>query len=305
MELKDVILACKQEGALTERTEQLSQVIRAYRNLIHPARIVRENERVNKDGAVIAQALVNLIIDEVSTRKSIGYGYRAEQIVTKIESDISTSAILDHLLVDTNEREVRRLLLEVIPQRYLHFYSSNEPVNTALMSLGRCFRLIYEKAADDIKREVAKAFIKIIKEEDQAVVYIYETVFFRAGDLEYFTSEDMQLVKQHLFSSLSIRIQSSLLEAMVGIGRFLTPKDVSPFIDPLIKSLTSKLVDAPVERCRLFLVGEYGFTSRDIDAVIIKHLEEWKAVFDLRENQESKDIVQELLDFWSTPPLIF
>ena len=103
MELKDLISTCSKEKVLTEATEQLSQVIRGYRNLIHPGRIERENERVSEHGAVIARALVNLIVEDVSTRKSASYGYTAEQIVAKIERDTSTSAILEHLLVDTNE----------------------------------------------------------------------------------------------------------------------------------------------------------------------------------------------------------
>src|SRR6266568_1052437 len=65
MRLEDIIAACKTEKALSEKTEQFSHVIRSYRNLIHPGRVVRLSETVDENGATIAHALVNIVIKEL------------------------------------------------------------------------------------------------------------------------------------------------------------------------------------------------------------------------------------------------
>lgn len=307
MELKDLISTCSKEKVLTEATEQLSQVIRGYRNLIHPGRIERENEHVNEHGAVIARALVNLIVEDVSTRKSASYGYTAEQIVAKIERDTSTSAILEHLLVDTNEQERNRLLLEVIPQRY-SYYIVDEPSPIIQTSLGSCFRLIYDKASEEIKKKMAKLLVKVIKEGSRDIAYIYETVFFRANDLEYFSSEDARLVKRHLFSALSLQMTGSLLDAMQGIGKYITIEEIPQFIEPFIKVLTSEFIDAPHSRIREYLQEEYflmsdsssvipsdsGFAVYDVMDGVFK---KWINTFEEKGNETYKNKIQ---SFWDS-----
>src|SRR5450759_691585 len=87
MTLAEAIYACRQEKVLSEKTEHLSQAIRSYRNLIQPGRSVRLSEVANEQGAIIAQALIEIIIEEIAARQKQNYGYTAEQIITKIEQD--------------------------------------------------------------------------------------------------------------------------------------------------------------------------------------------------------------------------
>lgn len=87
MDLGKAVSACLTEGILTQRVSDLSTVIRSYRNLIHPGRTVRLSESVSESSAKVAQALVDMIVQEVSVRARQQYGYSAEQLVTKLESD--------------------------------------------------------------------------------------------------------------------------------------------------------------------------------------------------------------------------
>jgi hypothetical protein len=41
MDLAGIISACKEENVITDRTADLSSVVRSYRNLIHPGRMIR------------------------------------------------------------------------------------------------------------------------------------------------------------------------------------------------------------------------------------------------------------------------
>jgi len=119
MTLDEAITACKGSGVLSDKTAELSIVIRRYRNLIHPGRLLRLSESADVNSATVCEALVRMINGEVASSKRQTYGYTAEQIASKIERDSSSVAILTHLLKKTNERELERLLLEVLPERYL------------------------------------------------------------------------------------------------------------------------------------------------------------------------------------------
>jgi len=96
-DLFKAIEACKAEGVLSQRAFELSSVVRGYRNLIHPGRAIRLNEKVDKNTAVIAKALVDVIIDEIAVGKKAKYGYTAEQLMSKVESDSSSLSIIGHL----------------------------------------------------------------------------------------------------------------------------------------------------------------------------------------------------------------
>ncbi len=98
LDLDKAISACKQENVLSEKAASLATVVRLYRNLIHPGRIERLGEKVDENGAKIAQALVAIVVDEISQRSQEKFGYTAEQIVTKLENDPLATAILGHLL---------------------------------------------------------------------------------------------------------------------------------------------------------------------------------------------------------------
>ncbi len=105
MSLNDIINTCKNENIISEKSAHLCHVIRSYRNLIHPGRSVREDETASENFALIAEILVNIIVEEVSIRKKANYGYTAEQIIAKIKGNSLAIAILDDLLKITSEIE--------------------------------------------------------------------------------------------------------------------------------------------------------------------------------------------------------
>jgi len=88
LDLDKAISACKQENVLSEKAASLATVVRLYRNLIHPGRIERLGEKVDENGAKIAQALVAIVVDEISQRSQEKFGYTA---ALPIKSDSSAS----------------------------------------------------------------------------------------------------------------------------------------------------------------------------------------------------------------------
>jgi ABC-type transporter Mla MlaB component len=235
MTLAEAISACRQENALSEKTEHLSHVIRSYRNLIHPGRSVRLSEVANEQGAIIAKALIEIIIEEIAAQKKQNYGYTAEQIITKIEQDSTAIAILGHLLRDTNENEMERLLLRAIPKRYFELMSLEYRPEYLLSSLVTCYRLSFGTVSIETKEKAVKSFVKIIKEESSNIVWRY--VFFRGEDIQYLSPEEASLIKQHFLSILKEPITDELLQAIEGIGKFLTLEEAISFVYPFINSV--------------------------------------------------------------------
>ena len=315
MSLFEIIDVCKREGILTNKSADLAHVVREYRNLIHPERLRRLAETADENGAVVAQALVRMVVKEVATRRREVYGDTADQLVKKILRDPSVTSILGHLLKSTNEFEMKRLLSSVLPKQYFFLLDPTNrpdgaaPSRTILSTLEKCFRLAFEAVSDETKQEVAKKFVRILKEESADVVATYETAFFRAKDLVYYCQADVQLVKHHFLSSLKESITTSLLKAMEGIGAYLTPEEVEDFfVDPFVKNMVNDDI-SPEEAKEIFL-AEFSKMTSDTQDKVAERLKEWvdtlndrsewepdaKMIQDLRENVSHRISFREIAD---------
>src|SRR5207249_3896980 len=248
-----------------------------------PEKMIRVNEVVDEDGATIACALVKIIAGEISSIRKQTFGYTAEQITTKIETDPSVLSIITHLLKQTKEPELKRLLLTVIPQRYLHLQDFNNQsdeghyVPRATFSrLAKCYRLAFETASDEIKRAVAQEFIRAIKEESAEVIDTYKSVFFKGGDLEYFPPQEVQVIKSYLLSNLSENPSASFIDSIAGIGRFLTTSftnsEVESFIDGIIHYAIENSEEIDVKQ---YLDTEYWLMEEDAQRDAMNRLETW------------------------------
>src|SRR5258708_3318961 len=174
MELHDLIPACHQEGILSQRAADLSSVVRGYRKLIHPGRVVRLQEQVDENGATVARSLVEIIVGEVARRREQKFGYTAEQITSKITQDSSTAAMMKHLLKDMHPHELERLLLTVLPKPYMDYVLRyDQERDSALDALPTCFRIAFDSASDEIKTQVARNFVRIVKEESGDYIRAY------------------------------------------------------------------------------------------------------------------------------------
>jgi hypothetical protein len=282
MELNQVISVSRTEGILSQKAADLSSVIRSYRNLIHPGRLIRLDEVVDQNGAVVAKTLVEMITDEVAAKKRTTYGYTAEQIVKKLEKDSSSLSIIGHLLKEVKTYELERLLLDAIPSRYLSLDESKvfcEEYNVRRIisicsTLSGCFRAAFSTVSDDIKKKVVQKFVSILKQEQESTVLIYETVFFRASDLAYLSADDANLVKGHIRGRLQVSVDDDMLTALSGIGAFLTPQDVNDLLDPIIKAAVRD------EEAKHFLITEYTLMSTQISIAVLQRLKQWHYTYE-------------------------
>jgi len=235
MELAELIQFCRDEGILSQKSVDLSTVIRGFRNLIHPGRVIRLNETVDEKGAVIAQKLVEIVVEEVAGRRREAYGYTAEQLTNKIESDASVMSIIGHLLKKLNPYETERLLLTVIPERYFVLDSEQfRDTRQECSHLAKAFRLAFDLAAKETKERVTQKFLNVVQEEGEYTVQMYERNLFRAGDLQFLADGERSIIKAYLLASMSKKLTSSLIQAAEGIGKFLDSEEAKVFFQALI-----------------------------------------------------------------------
>ncbi len=233
MELAPIIAACKDEKIITERTADLSSVVRSYRNLIHPGRVIRLDEREDQKTASIAKGLVDIVANEVAAAKEATYGFTAEQIANKIEKDSGAIAVLRHFLKETNDRERERLVAQILPGRF--FFARELGDESSVADYQKCHRQTFDTLADESKTRIAKRFVKILKEESGDYVLAYENLFFRASDLKYIGLNDTAMVKEHLLARLSRDQSKTALGVLEGFGPFLSKYELPRVFDAYAK----------------------------------------------------------------------
>jgi hypothetical protein len=295
MDLGQLVAAAKSTNTITPRTADLASVVRSYRNLIHPGRVVRLNERVTPDTAAIANHLVQVVADEVAARKRSTYGYTAQQIVTKLEVDPSAMTILADLLRDTPTREQEVLLVDAIPKRYLEIaileYIDDE---TVLTRLKRAYRFAIDTAPDAVRKRAAAKYVRVLKEEPEFEVKTYESVFFRASDLTYMEPEDALVAKKHFIARLEQEMTPTLSDALIGMGTAADADDVVAIVDAAIRFVLGHDDASKRQFARSIIDRLWREMPIGPDAAVTERLGDWERTFETRDDDPHKTWIAEI-----------
>jgi hypothetical protein len=254
---------CKDQQVLSPRTVELARFIRSYTAFLSPSSRVRLESVTDETGARIAQAMLEIVINEVSTQKRGAYRVTAEQIVAKVQSDPSSVAIISHLLGKIGRLELERLLTDLLPKAHSDMAKRGEAqTGDVLKRLEQSFRMALELAPAELQRAVAQRFVYILENESEYVVQSYENCFFRGSDLKFLEEESRAIVKTHFFASLGKKVTFPLVNAATGMGEFLiTEGDARAFFVPLVLSLVDEKDEALAAAAARRVGEEYGLLS--------------------------------------------
>jgi len=205
--------------------------------------------------------------------------------------------VLGHLLKETKPFEIERLLLNVLPSRSFYLEKmAGLPTHTT-KAFKSCFRLALASASNETKGKVARNYVKILKEESADKVRAYEIMFFNASDLKFFSDDDRELVKQHLWSIMGTEFSTpSLLEMLQGIGQFVTINhdDIYGLLIPFIREMvwdsafTEDVVMSETD-ISAFLSNLFDEMPKDVLALVSKLLSTW---IDFYKSSEQDSFVQ-------------
>lgn len=241
LELASLIDICKTQKLISQDTASLLHIIRGYRNLIHPGRIIRLQQTVDMDSATVAKSLVNIVLRDILSEHRATQGLSAEQVVTQIRSDPSRLRILGYLLKNVRSSELERLLLITIPCEYVASVTDFVPDSRFEDALRECFRISYGLATEVIKRRVAEHFVSVVSEREEAFVRQYEQAFFIPSQLIYLTGDDAKMVKQHLFPLIEESQNTAVKRTVGGLSRFVEADEVYAFGIPLVQAFLNAI----------------------------------------------------------------
>ena len=278
--LSEAIEACKDAKVLSTRTASLSDVVRDYRNLIHPGRVIRLQDTYGESSARIAVSLVEIIAAEVAQKRKENYGLTAEQIVRKILIDERTMALIPHLLLETKEHERRRLVNGVIEEAYSAEYPGGFVNESTLNTLKKCHRLTLSSLPETDQAQAATRFAQMVRQESSATITVYEDAFFSCEDLRHLRPNDKALVKNHIFARLEglkivDNVPSGFVEMLKGIGPHLEDQDVGKFTNICVRYVLSG-TDESQKGFSELLISAYGdLLSSELQSVVEKRIESW------------------------------
>jgi predicted metal-dependent hydrolase len=299
LDLGEAITICRGEKILSDRTADLCSVVRSFRNLIHPGRVIRLAEPSPERGSAhIALSLVEIIAEELGRVRIEKVGIRAEQILSKLERDPDSLTILKHLIVEANEAQRERLLLEVLPQAHLRCYSSNPFENEICDRLEAAYKITLANVSVNIKERVAAEYVRVLREEDGSYVTRYSDAFFRANQLENVAAQHLAMVREHLLNSVPPMHTVTSVRRIREIDSFLVPEDAARWLDPIVRTLTNlddknKFIQNHV---REHLLSPFFAVENDkLQAALKTRLESWKRTF-VKNDQKDKLAVLEYID---------
>lgn len=295
MSFHELVIAAHDADVLSDKAADLCSVVKGYRNLIHPGRVLRLAESVDEDGARVAYALAAIVVKEVSAKQEQVYGLTADQLIAKYLADSGVSAISRHLLRDAKPQELQRLLVELLPERYVALGEEEDAFeldfSDAVRSLERLFRDAFEASPPEVKKRVVAEFARVVREEPGPLVQLYEDRFFQATDLEFATAKERNLVKDHLVSRLREGNASGpFLDSIRGLSKYLNQTELGLMVDSLARSLSYSTDEVTKKEARARLVEEFKlFVPTKLEARVLDRLRQWVTFH----NEKDRPVVAE------------
>jgi hypothetical protein len=292
-DLSALIATCRAANVISQRTADLSSVIRSYRNLIHPGRVVRMEESVNQSTASVARALVDIVVAEISATRIATYGMTAEQLVQKLMRDSSVSDVISHVLKDVKKVEIERLLIRVLPATLseLDAKGPNDVSSHVRPNLHVCFQRAFDIADPPIKRRVAKEFPNLLRTAADHTIESYREVFFTCSQMAHMDDADADLVKAHLLGFFTREQTHEALMDMQGITARMKPAEAGDFVDRLFRVLISGSSKVGVRFVELFLIEEQRWWSKEFKDEALARIEVLTERFRGSENKHAPELL--------------
>ncbi|MCF8239185.1 MAG: hypothetical protein K9I85_13575 [Saprospiraceae bacterium] len=274
MGLDDLINEAAAVKLISQRSKELSSVVKNYRNLIHPGRELREKESFNYETAIVAFSLLKLIVGEIKNNYIQRYGFKAEDVFKKIFTDSMAFTIYPKLIKKLNLHEKTRLMRMLTDFQVASYGSKQRKridryISPLKPEIGDdnlrlfCNELLSEVEKGEHNRilgyfEIFSENINLLTLDEQETVLIY--IYHIVSDI--YPWEDTNIENDDfsdLFSSLGLYIDAPLVkkkffELLTLVVRCHSLEDDRkwPYY-VLYRNLISNLKDDQISKCEDFL----------------------------------------------------
>ena len=274
MTLGEVVIACQNDGVLDKSTTALCEVVKDYRNLIHPGRMKRLQQQVTREGAHIASNLVTLIARAVAEKRKQTFGPTAEQILRKLESDQHALAVIPQLLRATKEHERLRLVKSLLPDACLNLSQAPSADAQILASMREAYRRILDTVPLNEQVLIASKFAKMVREESSQDIEAYGESFFRCEDIRLLEANDAEITIKYLLNRIEqpLGMSDGLSRLLAGITQYVGKDILERFSDTLIRLVMRQTADN-LGTSLLFVSGEFDSLDAEKKKILSDRIE--------------------------------
>ncbi len=233
MELGPLIQLAQQEQIVNADTRDIANVLREFRNLIHPGRELRLKAKIGPDRADIAKGLVCLVAEDLRAAYAKIPGHTADEVIEQIVRDPAKVHVAEYLVEKTHPQE-REKLFRLLPQQVDVERTRMPQVLAALLAVHRALKSALPPVV--LQTEAAKV-VAALNEGHAALVR--SLLFFR-DDLQLLDDKDRTAILVYLLRNIAnTSLTSAAFHAGLDlkfVGRYMTPE-----LSDLFKEIIAEL----------------------------------------------------------------
>jgi hypothetical protein len=220
---------------ISTKSKELSTVIKNYRNLIHPGREIRTNEKFDYDTAIVSFSLVKIILKEIKEKYAQKYGYTAEDIFNKILVDSSTYSIFEKLIPKLNIHEKNKLLNLLVEYEIENYQFQDRGIHY------RYIRILKTEIEPSLIHEYCKRLLREVEKGERHHIYSLFELF--GSDIKILDEDEKNIIliyiynKVNNFSAWNVKIEDNRTRTLFSfLGLYMDSPDIKQkFFDLLIK----------------------------------------------------------------------
>lgn len=208
---QELLDLAEKETLLTQRERNLAWVIKDYRNLIHPGKEIRKEEKIDFESAQISLPLVKIIVTAIKTKYSSSYGYTSKEIIDKLENDWNFRTVYGKVILKLNQTERVNLFSQLIKNEY---YEKNYwdcflregiiPQRTSYTNLEFTKPFLLELkplVSIDLIKDNLKQLLKEVETGDSVKAFSLYNLFHE--DLNQLSKDEIESIIVYIFSMFS------------------------------------------------------------------------------------------------------
>jgi hypothetical protein len=196
MELVALIDLAFNNKLISQSTKDLSTVIKNFRNLIHPGREIRKNEKFDFDSAIVAKSLLNIVLKEIKENYISNIGHTALDIIAKLEFDAISQTIFEKIISKIHKSEKVKLYNLLVE------YNLKDNSYPTQLTEPKIYITILKTQVD--REVVLHQLMKLVNKIEMGEKWEVMTYFYLLyDDLNYLEESNIELILLYVLNVMS------------------------------------------------------------------------------------------------------
>lgn len=240
MELAALIDLAFDNKLISQSTKDLSTVIKNFRNLIHPGREIRKNEKFDFNSAIVAKSLLNIVLKEIKENYITNIGHTALDIISKLENDAISQPIFEKIISKIHKSEKVKLYNMLVE------YNLKDNIYSSQLTEPKKYISILKSQVD--REVVLHQLMKLVNKIEMGEKWEVMTYFYLLyDDINYLDESNIDLILLYVLNVLTESTQNvQEIEKYVDkrlfsiFGIYLTTEEVKKEFFTLLSNIVNR-----------------------------------------------------------------